>query len=131
MRLLIGLALKALAFMFILPMVPGISMHGQFVAALGLAIFFSIMQWVVELLAMALSAALTISTMGVALLLLIPMWVLGFWLLPAFALKLVSDFMPSYLAVAGWGPAVLGGLILFVISMVTSSLTDVRRSIRA
>lgn len=131
MRLLIGLALKALAFMFILPMVPGISMHGQFVAALGLAIFFSIMQWVVELLAMALSAALTISTMGVALLFLIPMWVLGFWLLPAFALKLVSDFMPSYLAVAGWVPAVLGGLILFVISMVTSSLTDVRRSIRA
>jgi uncharacterized membrane protein YvlD (DUF360 family) len=132
MNLLVRLLIKALAFVFLLPMVPGIHMHGGFMVAVGLAIFFSVMQWVVELVAMALSAYLAISTLGMALLLLIPMWLLGFWLLPAMALKLVADFMPEYLAVSGWMPAVLGGLILFVVGMITTNLGEIRnRTARA
>jgi uncharacterized membrane protein YvlD (DUF360 family) len=130
MRFLAQLMLKALAFLFLLPMVPGIHMHGNFVVAIGLAILFGIMQWVVEVIAMALTAWLTVSTLGMGLLILVPMWILGFWLLPAVALKLVADLIPQHLIVAGWVPAILGSLILFVTNIVTSSITDVRKTIR-
>ena len=128
MRLLIRIALQALAFMFLLPHIPGISLHGNFLVAACLAVFFSLMTWLVELIAMALAAYLTISTLGLALLVLIPMWILGFWLLPVIALKLVSDFMPQYLMVAGWLPATFGALVLMVIGMITGSLTDMRKT---
>lgn len=129
MRLLIRIILKALAFAFLLPAIPGIAFHGNFVIAICLAIFFSLMQWVVELIAMAITAYLTISTLGLGLLVMIPMWILGFWLLPAIALKLVSDFMPQFLAVMGWGPAILGGLVLLVIGLITSSISSFSRPV--
>jgi uncharacterized membrane protein YvlD (DUF360 family) len=128
MRFLIRVILKALAFIYLLPMIGGIAFHGSFVAAIGLAILFSIMLWLVELGAVALATYFTITTFGLALLVLIPLYLLGFWLLPAFALKLVADFMPQYLAVAGWGPAVLGGLVMLVISMVTGGITDLMKA---
>lgn len=124
MRLLLRVFLKALAFLFLLPMVGGIHFHGSFVTAIGLAIVFSIMLWLVDLGALALAAWLTVTTFGLALLILIPAYILGFWLLPAFALKLAADFMPQYLSVAGWGPAVLGGLVLLLIGLVTGDISD-------
>jgi len=105
-------------------MIGGIHFHGGFLAAAGLAIVFGILLWVVELGAIALATWFTITTFGLALLILVPAYILGFWLLPAFALKLVADFMPQYLSVAGWGAAVLGGLALLVISMVTDGMTS-------
>jgi hypothetical protein len=62
-----------------------------------------------------------VGTWGAALLWLIPLWVLGFWLLPAVALKVVSDIAPTYLTVHGWIPAILGGLIMLFISLITAS----------
>lgn len=119
-RLLIRILLSALAFMYILPMIGGITFHGGFVSAIGMAIFFGIMVWLVDIVAVALSAMLAIGTLGMALLWLIPVWILGFWLLPAVALKLVSDFMPAYLTVSGWIPAILGSLVLMLVGLVTS-----------
>ncbi len=124
MEFFIRLALKALAFVYLLPMLGGIDFHGNFVAAVCLAVLFSLMLWGVEVAAMALSAYLTVMTFGLALLVLIPVWLLGFWLLPAFALKLVADFMPQYLSVSGWGPAILGGLLMMVVSLITGGVTD-------
>jgi uncharacterized membrane protein YvlD (DUF360 family) len=128
MEFLVRLALKALAFVFLLPMLGGIDFHGNFVAAICLAIVFSLMLWGVEVGAMALSAYLTVTTFGLALLVLIPMWLLGFWLLPAFALRLVADLLPQYLTVAGWGPAILGGLLMMVVSLVTGGVADSMRA---
>jgi uncharacterized membrane protein YvlD (DUF360 family) len=122
MRLVVRLVLTAIAFAFLLPLIPGIDFHGNFGAALVLAVLFSIMSWIVDLAAMLLSAVLTVSTLGVALLWLIPLWILGFWLLPAVTLLLVSDFMPSYVSVSGWMPAVFGGLVMLLIGAVTSSV---------
>jgi hypothetical protein len=39
--------------------------------------------------------------------------------LPAIALKLVADFMPTHLTVNGWMPAALGGLVMLVASALT------------
>lgn len=84
------------------------------------------MLWLVDVAAVALSAVLTIGTLGTALLWLIPAWILGSWLLPAVALRLLSDVAPAYLTVEGWIPAILGGLVMLFIGMMTSSVA-VRR----
>jgi uncharacterized membrane protein YvlD (DUF360 family) len=130
LRILIRLALKALAFMYLLPLIPGIQFHGGFLAAACLAILFGVMLWVVELVAMALAAYLTIATLGIALLVLIPVWILGFWIMPAVALSLVADFMPQYLSVHGTVSAALGGLFMLVVAMLTGGVTSIRDSVK-
>lgn len=121
-RLILRLLLTALAFAFLLPLIPGIDFHGNFGAAIVIALIFGIMSWFVDLAAIILSAIFTINTLGIALLWLIPLWILGFWLLPAVALMAVSDFMPSYLTINGWMPAIAGGLVMMIIGAITSSL---------
>jgi len=119
-RLLIRLALFSLAFTTVLPLINGIDFHGNWGAALGLSIFFAVMLWLVDLVAIMISAVLTVTTFGLALLWIIPFWILGFWLLPAVALRLVADFVPEFLTVQGWMPAILGGLVMMFVSLVTS-----------
>jgi hypothetical protein len=118
---MIRLVLIASAFYFIFPMIHGIQFHGNFLHALGAGILFAFLGWVVESLAIAISAIVTIGTLGVALLVLIPAWVLGFWLLPAVALRYVADIMPATLSFTGWEPAIWGGLIMLCIGIVTGS----------
>jgi hypothetical protein len=117
----------ALAFIWVLPLIYGIEFRGGFFNALVLSFVFGIMLWLVDTIAIALAAVMAVSTFGTALLWLIPLWVLGFWFLPAVALKAVSDIMPGYLAIYGWTPAIVGGLILMVISLMTSESMWVTR----
>jgi uncharacterized membrane protein YvlD (DUF360 family) len=119
-RFLIRIALNSLTFMYVLPLIRGIHFHGGWASAAGLAIFFSIMLWAVEGLVFLVCALLTVSTFGLGLLVVVPFWIFGFWLLPALTLKLVSDFMPNTLVVGGWLPAILGGFVLLIISTITS-----------
>ncbi|MDZ4837216.1 MAG: phage holin family protein [Candidatus Melainabacteria bacterium] len=121
MSFLIRLVLLALAFQFLLPMIPGIQVHGGFVTSLGLALMFSVLGWIVSWVAALITAFLAVGTLGLALLVLIPLWLVGFWLLPAYTLMLTSDVMPTYLQVAGWTPAIMGGLLTLVIGIVTDS----------
>lgn len=120
-RQIIRLLLIAATFYFVFPMIPGIEVHGSFAHVLLAALVFAVLGWIVETLAIAMSAIATITTLGMALLVLIPLWVLGFWLIPAFVLKLLSDLMPSYMSISGWTPAVLGGLLMLVVGMITSN----------
>ncbi len=122
-RMIARLLLSALAFTLLFPIIHGMDFHGNFAQALILSVVFAIMLWLVDLVALAVSAALTISTLGLALLWLIPLWILGFWLLPAVALKVVSCLMPERLTIDGWLPAILGGLVMLFISMITSGIT--------
>jgi len=123
-RYLIRLVLIACAFYFLFPLIPGVQFHGSFIHALFAGAVFAFLGWLVELGAMAASAIITIGTLGMALLFLIPAWMLGFWLLPAVALKLAADFMPSTLSFHGWIPAIGGGLIMLCIGVVTSGDTS-------
>ncbi|MBZ0186212.1 MAG: phage holin family protein [Candidatus Obscuribacterales bacterium] len=119
-RYLMRLVLIASALFFIFPMIPGTQFHGNFLHALGAGILFAFLGWIVESLAIALSAILTIGTLGLALLILIPAWILGFFLLPALVLRYVADFMPATLSFTGWTPAFWGGLIMLCIGIATS-----------
>jgi uncharacterized membrane protein YvlD (DUF360 family) len=125
---LLRLALKTIAFAYVLPMIAGIDMHGNLWNAFVLGVIFTLLSGVVSILLAFFSAALTISTLGLALLFLIPMWLLGFWIVPTITLKLISDMMPHYLAISGWWPAIWGGLIMFFIGVLTDSpKTRIRR----
>jgi hypothetical protein len=117
---LIRLVLITSAFYWIFPMIPGIQFHGNFVHAVGAGVLFAFLGWVVESFAIAISAILAIGTFGMALLVLIPAWVLGFWLLPALVLRYVSDIMPATLSFTGWTPAIWGGLVMLAIGIATS-----------
>lgn len=119
-RFILRLILTAVAFRFILPAIPGIDFHGQFTNALWMALVFGVVSWLVDLFALFLASVFTISTFGLALLILIPLWIVGFWILPAIALKLVADMMPLHLAVNGWMAAAFGGLVLMGVNLVTS-----------
>lgn len=122
-RLLLRILFSALALFFVLPMIQGIQFHGNFVEAVGMGAFFGIMLWATFGIAEFLSAALAVGTLGIGLLFIIPAWLFGFWLLPAIALKLVADVMPAYLTVAGWGPAIWGGLVLFVVQLLSGGFS--------
>jgi hypothetical protein len=107
-------------------MIPGVQFHGTFVHALVAGAIFAFIGWVVESVAIAVSALLAIGTLGIALIVLVPAWILGFWLLPAVGLKLLADFMPATLTFSGWMPAIWGGLIMLCIGIATSGSTHTK-----
>lgn len=117
---IIRLILIASAIYFIFPMIPGIQFHGNFLHALGAGVLFAFLGWIVESIAIAITAILTIGTFGSALIILLPAWLLGFWLLPALVLISVAGILPSILSFTSWEPAILGGLIMLCIGIATS-----------
>ena len=125
-RFFIHLMLMAFAFYFVFPMLPGFEFHGTFWHAIGVGIFFSITAWLVTLLAVTVSAFLTITSFGTALLYLIPLWLIGFWLFPAVIIKITAELVPSHLTVIGWWPAIWAGFVTFLIGGLTSDHSKVR-----
>ncbi|MCC7531583.1 MAG: phage holin family protein [Candidatus Melainabacteria bacterium] len=123
LKFLLKTVATALAFIYILPALPGIEFKGGFIDAAILAIVFACLLWVVEALAMMIATVWTISTLGLALLILIPLWILGFWVFPALALELVAFVAPDHLTVHGFLPPILGGLTMMIISMLTGGLS--------
>ena len=119
-RQLLRVLLIALALYFIFPHIDGIHVYGSFMHVFIAAIAFAFLGWLVESLAILLSALWAITTLGLALIVLVPVWLLGFWLLPAFVLKLLSHFMPTYINIFGWVPAIIGGLVMLFIGIITS-----------
>ncbi len=117
---IIRLLLIASALYFIFPMIPGIQFHGNFLHALAVGVLFAFLGWIIESLAIAITAILTIGTFGSALIILLPAWLLGFWLLPALVLISVAGILPSILSFTGWEPAIWGGLIMLLIGLATS-----------
>ncbi len=126
-KFIVRLVLLTLAFHYVLPMIKGIEVHGTFLNAFGLAFFFSVVAWLVSFAATFLTTLLAVGTLGLALLVLIPLWILGFWMLPAVALKLLAEFSPGYLTIDGWVPAIIGGLCMLFIGVVTDMTVSSHR----
>jgi hypothetical protein len=125
-RHLLRLLFTSASFYFLLPLIPGVQFHGSFLHALLAGILFTVFAWVVELAAMTVSATLLIATLGMALFILAPLWLLGFFLLPAIALRLVADTIPSVIWFSGWWPAIWSGLVVLFIGVTTSGDIHVR-----
>jgi uncharacterized membrane protein YvlD (DUF360 family) len=116
----VRILLTAAAFTFILPMIKGIDFHGNFWIAVLAAVLFGIVAWLVDLLVMLLSAFFTITSFGLALLWLIPVWIVGYFLFPAVALKGVAHLMPTHITVDSWIAAAQGGLVMLLIGICTN-----------
>lgn len=119
-RYVIRLLLFAVAFNCLFPLLPGAQFHGNFAHALLAGALFAFFGWLIEFLAVSISAILAIGTLGMALILLVPAWLFGFWLLPAVTLKAVSVVIPSIVQFTGWMPAIWSGLIMLLIGILTS-----------
>jgi uncharacterized membrane protein YvlD (DUF360 family) len=120
-KFLVRLILTALTFLYVLPHIPGITFHGSLGVAIACAIAFGIVGWLVDLLAVVLSALWAISTLGLALLILIPLWLVGYFILPAVSLRVLADIIPQHLHIAGWIPAIEGGLVMLLLGILTSA----------
>ncbi len=129
-RMLIRIALKALAFMYVLPMIPGIQYHGSFWQAVAIAALFSVLLRVVEWVVVFFATMWTVATFGLALLVLIPLWIVSFWVFPALALLAVSAIWPDHLAVNGVVPLLEGSFVLLIVSMITGGITDMLKAAR-
>jgi hypothetical protein len=124
---LIRLALIASALVFVFPLIPGVQFHGNLSHVFGFGVLFGFWGWVVESFAKALRALLTIGTLGMALLVLIPRATLLFFLLPALVLRCVAEVVPGYLSFTGWESVIWGGLIMLAIGVATSAQNRTRR----
>jgi hypothetical protein len=87
-----------------------------------LAFLFCVLAWAISTLAAVITTVFAISTFGLALLVFIPLWVIGFWIFPIFILKLVATLSPQYITIDGWIPAIWGGMILFFVGVITDAL---------
>ena len=128
MKVLLKLVLTSLVFVFVLPRIPGIEFHGGFGTAFFMSLLFGVMLWLVDLLALVCATFFTITSWGIALLWLIPLWILGFWLMPAFALKLLAEVAPSYLTINGFLPAIWAGLVMLFIGLLTKGKSAAKQS---
>lgn len=127
-RYILRLLLTAAAFYFLFLHINGVEFHGTFWHALTAGLLFTVLGSLVEFAGVAISAILTITTFGLALLILVPTWLIGFWIVPAIVLRLLADFMPHTLAFSGWWPAIQGGLIMLVLGIFTSG--DTHKKVR-
>jgi uncharacterized membrane protein YvlD (DUF360 family) len=108
---------NALLFRFLFPSLKGFTFTGSF----GRAILYAIgLEFVGILLGLAL-VFFSLATLGLGLLVLVPCIFFGFWLVNAILLKILASWFPTYLSIQGWWPAILAGLILFVVDALFST----------
>lgn len=124
MRYMITSALSAAALAFVCPLIAGFSFTGTVLSLLGLALFTSASAVFMIAVGRALTLTMGIRTAGRATLVLLPIWLLGIWLLPAFELKLLSGIFPGTLAIESWSTALLAAAVLFGINVLTNPWKD-------
>jgi putative membrane protein len=109
LRMLIHWALSALCLLLVAHLVPGFRVRG-FGTALVAALLIGLVNSTLGLLLKVVTLPLTILTFGI------------FWfVINALMLELVSMFVPGF-AIAGFGPAFVGGLILSLLNLVVRAL---------
>jgi len=114
-KLALRVALTAFFFVYVLPLVPGAHFTGTFwPAGIGYGFLLAGLTWLFSL-ALGIFA---IGTLGLGLILMI----FFFWLIPAVQLEMLAYFFPQNLAFDGFGSAVLAGLVLMGINMLTGGM---------
>lgn len=109
MGLLISLLLNTLALIITAYIVPGFKVD-SFTSALLAAIVLGVINTFIKPLLLLLTLPLTIITLG-----------LFIFIVNAIVLRLTSLFVPGFM-VEGWLPAILGAIVLSVVSTVLSML---------
>jgi uncharacterized membrane protein YvlD (DUF360 family) len=116
---LIYLAILSIALYALIPQIPGVEYHGGFVISFLVVLSFLVVQKIIRLFLKALSFLATLSTFGLAQLVILPSRLVAFWLIPAAILKVVASFPDFNLRFHGWVPAIVSGLVLVSITKVS------------
>ncbi|MBS1995937.1 MAG: hypothetical protein JSS86_06485 [Cyanobacteria bacterium SZAS LIN-2] len=115
-KLALRVLLTAFFLVFVLPLVPGAHFTGGFwPEGVAYGVLMAAVTWAFGIAI----AFFTIGTLGLGAILLI----FGFWLIPAMQLQLLAYYFPQNLAFDSWGSAILAGLVMMVINILTGSLT--------
>ncbi|MBX9573018.1 MAG: hypothetical protein K2X77_29245 [Candidatus Obscuribacterales bacterium] len=106
----------AAIFCFVFPQfAPGVVFHGAFwPEGILWAAVFSVVCNLVVLGLLAGGAALALATGGLALILEVVVFLLGFWLIPALQLQTMAHFFPAQFTVDSWGSAIWASLVMAV-----------------
>jgi uncharacterized membrane protein YvlD (DUF360 family) len=116
LRFVIQSVLYAVALVWLIPALGiAVTTNGDFGTALGLAVAFSAVAWLVG---KALQI-ITLATFGLAGCLLVFTW----WLIPALCLHFTAQLFPASLSIASAWSAVFAGLVLMVMSVAATVLS--------
>lgn len=115
---LLEVLLIAVVFHVVLPKIPGASFSGSFFAALVWAFVFTFILSLVEIGIAFAALAFGLATLGFGFVLVIFAFLLGFWLVPAIALKAMANLFPAVFTFRTWRAAILAGLCILAVEMV-------------
>lgn len=116
LNLIVKAVLYAIALVWLIPALGiGITIHGDFGVAVGIAVAFAVVSWLVHVAIKIIVKG----TLGLAGCLLVFVW----WLVPALCVHFTAELFPANLTVVNFGAAIWGGLVLMVMSMVASAIT--------
>ena len=120
-RLALRFILTAALFCFVFPaVVPGVHFHGHFwPTGIVYAAVFAVTAWLVDLGLWLAITFMALATFGVGLLLILPLRLLFFWIVPAIQLEIFALWFPSQITIDNFGAAILAGLCLMVANWVT------------
>jgi uncharacterized membrane protein YvlD (DUF360 family) len=110
------IALTALVFTFIFPMISGVHFTGEFWPQ---GIAYGFLMAAVAYLFSYVVGLFIVATLGIGAIFVL----FGFWLIPAIELQILAHFFPQNLAFDSWGSAILAGLLLMVINIFTTIRT--------
>lgn len=125
MRFAVTVLLSMAAVLFLFPQIPGLSFAGGPIAALLLSLLTAGTAVFMKAIGRALTLTLRMRTAIHASSVLLPIWLLGIWLLPAFELKLFSGIFPELLASQNWFALLAAAGVLCSISAATTSWSQV------
>ncbi len=120
MRFIITTLLSAAALAFVCPQIAGFTFAGNILSALALALLLSVSAKFMISVGRALTLSMGIRTAGRATLVLLPLWILGVWLLPAAELKFLSGLMPGTLTLESWSTALCVAAVFTGIAVLTN-----------
>ncbi|MBU6455822.1 MAG: hypothetical protein KGS72_28890 [Cyanobacteria bacterium REEB67] len=107
------IALTALIFTFIFPMISGVHFTGEFWPQ---GIAYGLLMAAVAYLFTYVVGLFIVATLGIGAIFVL----FGFWLIPAIELQILAHFFPQNLAFDSWGSAILAGLLLMVVNIFTT-----------
>ena len=119
MRFLLTVLLSTAIVCLVFPHVAGVSFAGGILAACGFALATAGTAAFMKTVGRALTLTLRITTVLPAVLVLLPVWLLGVWLLPALELKMFAAAFPQAISFQGWGALLSASALLLAPTVLT------------
>lgn len=116
-RYFLRLVLITWIFHCIFPFIPGFHYRGSVLHSIPVGFMFATQGTIIEVFFLSLGQMLRMRIQKIYLL--IPAWFIGFGLIPAISLKCYTYSESPDISFLGWEPAIVGGLLILCIGIVT------------